>query len=88
MVGSDLLHLSRSLSLQVIFTSLDLVLHTEALLSAVNFLSAALSSHDVSLPEKETRARTEQRTVSSKSGQCNTHTRVNTHTHINTQWGV
>lgn len=58
-----------ALSPQVIFTSLDLVLHTEALLSAVNFLSAALSSHDVSLPEKETRIKTEHKTVSSKSGQ-------------------
>ncbi|XP_075873846.1 intermembrane lipid transfer protein VPS13C isoform X3 [Nelusetta ayraudi] len=53
--------------INVIFTSLDLVLHTEALLSAVNFLSAAISSHDVSLPEKETRTRMEHKTVSSKS---------------------
>lgn len=81
MLGSDLLHLSLALSLQVIFTSLDLVLHTEALLSAVNFLSAAISSHDVSLPEKETRTRMEHKTVSSKSSQCNTHTRTHTHTH-------
>lgn len=80
-LGSDLLHLSRSLSLQVIFTSLDLVLHTEALLSAVNFLSAAISSHDVSLPEKETRTRMEHKTVSSKSSQCNTHSHTHSHTH-------
>lgn len=81
-----LLSISVAFSPQVIFTSLDLVLHTEALLSAVNFLSAALSSHDVSLPEKETRTKTEHKTVSSKSGQCNMHTLTekNTHTHIRT----
>lgn len=70
--------ISLAFSPQVIFTSLDLVLHTEALLSAVNFLSAALSSRDISLPEKETRTKTEQKTVSSKPGQCNMHTLTQT----------
>ncbi|CAK6982133.1 vacuolar protein sorting-associated protein 13C isoform X1 [Scomber scombrus] len=41
--------------INVTFTSLDLMLHTEALLSAINFLSAALSSGSVSSPEEEIR---------------------------------
>lgn len=83
--------ISLALSPQVIFTSLDLVLHTEALLSAVNFLSAALASHDVSLPEKETRTKTEHKTVSSKSGQCNMimlNTQTQTHRRTNPPQGV
>lgn len=60
----------------MIFTSLDLVLHTEALLSAVNFLSVALSPDSLSSPERETRTRTEHRMVSAKSSQYNTHTHM------------
>lgn len=55
--------------LQVTFTSLDLMLHTEALLSAINFMSAALSSGSVSPVERETSLRTEDKTVSAKSSQ-------------------
>ncbi|XP_074521688.1 intermembrane lipid transfer protein VPS13C isoform X2 [Halichoeres trimaculatus] len=53
--------------INVTFTSLDLMLHTEALLSAMNFLSAALSSGSVSSPEKEIKSKTEDKTVSAKS---------------------
>ncbi|KAM6950364.1 intermembrane lipid transfer protein VPS13C [Lycodopsis pacificus] len=49
--------------ISVTFTSLDLMLHTEALLSAINFLSAALSSGSVASPEREIRLKT----VSAKS---------------------
>uniref|UniRef100_A0A8C4NUD4 Vacuolar protein sorting-associated protein 13C n=1 Tax=Dicentrarchus labrax TaxID=13489 RepID=A0A8C4NUD4_DICLA len=52
---------------QVTFTSLDLMLHTEALLSTINFLSAALLSGSVSSPEREIRPKTEDKTVSAKS---------------------
>ncbi|XP_035855716.1 vacuolar protein sorting-associated protein 13C isoform X4 [Sander lucioperca] len=48
--------------INVMFTSLDLLLHTEALLSAINFLSAALAS-----PERDIRPKTEDRTVSARS---------------------
>ncbi|XP_068584903.1 intermembrane lipid transfer protein VPS13C isoform X2 [Cebidichthys violaceus] len=53
--------------INVTFTSLDLMLHTEALLSAINFLSAALSSGSVASPEREIRPKTEDKTVSAKS---------------------
>ncbi|KAM7405560.1 hypothetical protein PAMP_000001 [Pampus punctatissimus] len=54
--------------LKVTFSSLDLMLHTEALLSAVNFLSAALSSGSVSSPEKEIRMKTDDsKSMSAKS---------------------
>lgn len=50
------------------------MLHTEALLSAINFLSTALSSGDgVPSPEKEVRPKTEDKTVSAKSSQYHTH---------------
>ncbi|XP_027143245.1 vacuolar protein sorting-associated protein 13C isoform X3 [Larimichthys crocea] len=52
--------------INVTFTSLDLMLHTEALLSAINFLSAALSSSSVS-SEREIRPKMEDKTVSAKS---------------------
>lgn len=56
------------------FTSLDLMLHTEALLSAINFLSAALLSGSVSSPEKEIRLKTDDsKTLSTKSSQYNRH---------------
>ncbi|XP_036950284.1 vacuolar protein sorting-associated protein 13C isoform X4 [Acanthopagrus latus] len=51
----------------VTFTSLDLMLHTEALLSAINFLSAALSFGSVPSPEREIRPKTEDKMVSTKS---------------------
>ncbi|XP_039984071.1 vacuolar protein sorting-associated protein 13C [Xiphias gladius] len=51
----------------VIFTSLDFMLHTEALLSAINFLSAALSSGSMSSTEREIKPKTEDKTVSAKS---------------------
>ncbi|XP_005929273.1 vacuolar protein sorting-associated protein 13C isoform X1 [Haplochromis burtoni] len=54
--------------INVTFTSLDVMLHTEALLSAINFLSTALSSGGgVPSPEKEVRPKTEDKTVSAKS---------------------
>ncbi|XP_051234052.1 intermembrane lipid transfer protein VPS13C isoform X4 [Dicentrarchus labrax] len=53
--------------IKVTFTSLDLMLHTEALLSTINFLSAALLSGSVSSPEREIRPKTEDKTVSAKS---------------------
>uniref|UniRef100_A0A8C9TBJ3 Vacuolar protein sorting 13 homolog C n=1 Tax=Scleropages formosus TaxID=113540 RepID=A0A8C9TBJ3_SCLFO len=39
--------------LTVTFTSLDLILHTEALLSTINFLSAALSFSSLPSPERD-----------------------------------
>nr|XP_046254686.1 vacuolar protein sorting-associated protein 13C isoform X2 [Scatophagus argus] len=53
--------------INVTFTSLDFILHTEALLSAINFLSVALTSHSISSPEGEIRLKTEDKTVSTKS---------------------
>ncbi|XP_070763918.1 intermembrane lipid transfer protein VPS13C isoform X2 [Enoplosus armatus] len=53
--------------INVTFTSLDLMLHTEALLSAINFLSAALLSSSMPSPEREIRPKTEDKTVSTKS---------------------
>ncbi|XP_028441459.1 vacuolar protein sorting-associated protein 13C isoform X1 [Perca flavescens] len=41
--------------INVMFTSLDLLLHTEALLSAINFLSAALVSPEIIRPKTEDR---------------------------------
>ncbi|KAJ8247516.1 hypothetical protein GJAV_G00247290 [Gymnothorax javanicus] len=45
--------------INVAFSSLDLMLHTEALLSTINFLSAALSSGGAPSPESPQRLRTE-----------------------------
>ncbi|XP_040904460.1 vacuolar protein sorting-associated protein 13C isoform X1 [Toxotes jaculatrix] len=53
--------------MNVTFASLDLMLHTEALLSAINFLSAALLSDSVSPTEREIKPRTEDKTASAKS---------------------
>ncbi|XP_049911811.1 intermembrane lipid transfer protein VPS13C-like, partial [Epinephelus moara] len=53
--------------INVTFTSLDLMLHTEALLSAMDFLSAALSSGTMASPERDLRPKTEDKTVSTKS---------------------
>ncbi|XP_061103082.1 intermembrane lipid transfer protein VPS13C isoform X2 [Conger conger] len=43
--------------INVTFSSLDLMLHTEALLSTINFLTAALSSGDTPSPEGQQRLR-------------------------------
>ncbi|XP_067348723.1 intermembrane lipid transfer protein VPS13C isoform X2 [Channa argus] len=56
--------------IDVTFTSLDFMLHTEALLSAINFLSAALSSGSVlddMHTEKEIKLKTEETTLPAKS---------------------
>ncbi|XP_062417926.1 intermembrane lipid transfer protein VPS13C isoform X6 [Pungitius pungitius] len=53
--------------INVTFTSLDLMLHTEALLSAINFLSAALSSGGTASLEREIRPKTEDKAASAKS---------------------
>uniref|UniRef100_UPI003AAD81DF intermembrane lipid transfer protein VPS13C n=1 Tax=Centroberyx gerrardi TaxID=166262 RepID=UPI003AAD81DF len=55
--------------INVTFTSLDLLLHTEALLSAINFLSASLSPGSPPSPERENRPKTEESkmSVSAKS---------------------
>ncbi|XP_034747367.1 vacuolar protein sorting-associated protein 13C-like [Etheostoma cragini] len=45
--------------INVMFMSLDLLLHTEALLSTINFLSAALSSGGETSPERDARPRKE-----------------------------
>ncbi|MEQ2157611.1 hypothetical protein GOODEAATRI_003488 [Goodea atripinnis] len=55
------------MSLQVTFTSLDVMLHTEALLSAVNFLSSSLSSSSMPSAEKEVCLKTEEKMASAKS---------------------
>uniref|UniRef100_A0A3B1JJN7 Vacuolar protein sorting 13 homolog C n=1 Tax=Astyanax mexicanus TaxID=7994 RepID=A0A3B1JJN7_ASTMX len=49
------------------FSSLDLMLHTEALLSTMDFLSAALSSSSSPSPERETRRSDDSRTSSARS---------------------
>ncbi|XP_047435908.1 vacuolar protein sorting-associated protein 13C isoform X3 [Mugil cephalus] len=51
----------------VTFTSLDLMLHTEALLSAINFLSTALSSGMVPSSGRDARLQMEGKTTSAKS---------------------
>ncbi|KAL6113696.1 vps13c [Pungitius sinensis] len=53
--------------INVTFTSLDLMLHTEALLSAINFLSAALSSGGAASLQREIRPKTEDKAASAKS---------------------
>ncbi|KAM4744636.1 intermembrane lipid transfer protein VPS13C isoform 3-T3 [Anableps anableps] len=53
--------------IHVTFTSLDVMLHTEALLSAVNFLSTSLSSSGVPSAEKDVRLKTEDKMASSRS---------------------
>ncbi|XP_036442421.1 vacuolar protein sorting-associated protein 13C isoform X5 [Colossoma macropomum] len=54
-------------SIDVKFSSLDLMLHTEALLSTMDFLSAAMSSSSLPSPEKESKRSEETRTSSTKS---------------------
>ncbi|XP_055010645.1 LOW QUALITY PROTEIN: intermembrane lipid transfer protein VPS13C [Boleophthalmus pectinirostris] len=53
--------------MNVMFTSLDLVLHTEALLSSINFLSAVMAPRSSASAERETRTKAEDKTVSTKS---------------------
>uniref|UniRef100_A0A3B3YD34 Vacuolar protein sorting 13 homolog C n=1 Tax=Poecilia mexicana TaxID=48701 RepID=A0A3B3YD34_9TELE len=54
---------------QVMFSSLDVLLHTQALLSAANFLSMTLSSSSSVPPaEKDVRQKTEDKMATSRSG--------------------
>ncbi|KAL1271436.1 hypothetical protein QQF64_030452, partial [Cirrhinus molitorella] len=53
--------------ISVVFSSLDLMLHTEALLSTMDFLSAALSNSSLPSPEKESKKNEDMRTTSAKS---------------------
>ncbi|XP_033932724.2 intermembrane lipid transfer protein VPS13C-like, partial [Pseudochaenichthys georgianus] len=53
--------------INVVFSSLDLMLHSEALLSAIDFLSATLSSGRKSSPERDIRMKTDDKTPSAKS---------------------
>ncbi|XP_051973520.1 intermembrane lipid transfer protein VPS13C-like [Xyrauchen texanus] len=53
--------------INVMFSSLDLMLHTEALLSTMDFLSAALSSSSLPSPERESKKSEDMRTTSAKS---------------------
>lgn len=52
------------------FSSLDVLLHTQALLSAANFLSMSLSSSSSMTPaEKDVRLKTEDKMATSRSGE-------------------
>ncbi|XP_051757763.1 intermembrane lipid transfer protein VPS13C isoform X8 [Ctenopharyngodon idella] len=53
--------------MNVVFSSLDLMLHTEALLSTMDFLSAALSTSSLPSPERESKKSDDMRTTSAKS---------------------
>ncbi|XP_028257848.1 vacuolar protein sorting-associated protein 13C isoform X2 [Parambassis ranga] len=53
--------------INVTFTSLDLMLHTEALLSAINFLSTVLSSSSMPSTDMDVQLKTEDKTVSAMS---------------------
>ncbi|XP_029986697.1 vacuolar protein sorting-associated protein 13C isoform X4 [Sphaeramia orbicularis] len=53
--------------INVTFTSLDLMLHTEALLSSINFLSVVMSPDSTPSADKEIRLKTDDKTVSTKS---------------------
>uniref|UniRef100_A0A3Q2C8D3 Vacuolar protein sorting 13 homolog C n=1 Tax=Cyprinodon variegatus TaxID=28743 RepID=A0A3Q2C8D3_CYPVA len=52
--------------IHVTFSSLDVTLHTQALLSAVNFLSSSLSSGSAAPAEKDIQLKTEEKTPSVK----------------------
>ncbi|XP_008400932.1 vacuolar protein sorting-associated protein 13C isoform X3 [Poecilia reticulata] len=55
--------------IRVMFSSLDVLLHTQALLSAANFLSMSLSSSSSVPPaEKDVRLKTEDKMATSRSG--------------------
>ncbi|MED6232098.1 hypothetical protein ATANTOWER_021188, partial [Ataeniobius toweri] len=60
-------HKNTEQMIHVTFTSLDVMLHTEALLSAVNFLSSSLSSSSMPSAEKEVCLKTEEKMASAKS---------------------
>ncbi|TRY56689.1 hypothetical protein DNTS_012966 [Danionella cerebrum] len=53
--------------MNVVFSSLDVMLHTEALLSTMDFLSTALSTSSLPSPEKESKKNEDMRTASAKS---------------------
>uniref|UniRef100_A0A8C1QL03 Vacuolar protein sorting 13 homolog C n=1 Tax=Cyprinus carpio TaxID=7962 RepID=A0A8C1QL03_CYPCA len=53
--------------INVVFSSLDLMLHTEALLSTMDFLSAALSNSSLPSTERESKRSEDMRTTSDKS---------------------
>ncbi|XP_062868929.1 intermembrane lipid transfer protein VPS13C isoform X1 [Trichomycterus rosablanca] len=53
--------------INVMFSSLDWMLHTEAFLSFMDFISAALSSSSFSSPERESKRVEETKAISSKS---------------------
>uniref|UniRef100_A0A3Q2DLX0 Vacuolar protein sorting 13 homolog C n=1 Tax=Cyprinodon variegatus TaxID=28743 RepID=A0A3Q2DLX0_CYPVA len=55
--------------IHVTFSSLDVTLHTQALLSAVNFLSSSLSSGSAAPAEKDIQLKTEEKTPSVKPSQ-------------------
>ncbi|XP_041840973.1 LOW QUALITY PROTEIN: vacuolar protein sorting-associated protein 13C-like [Melanotaenia boesemani] len=54
-------------TMNVTFTSLDVMLHTEALLSTISFLSTALSFGNVPSPESSIHPKMEDKTVSPRS---------------------
>ncbi|XP_070411206.1 intermembrane lipid transfer protein VPS13C isoform X2 [Nothobranchius furzeri] len=60
------IHKNTEQMMSVTFTTLDVVLHTEALLSAVNFLSTALSSGSAPSP-KEVQPKAQEKTASTRS---------------------
>ncbi|XP_059386006.1 intermembrane lipid transfer protein VPS13C isoform X3 [Carassius carassius] len=53
--------------INVEFSSLDLMLHTEALLSTMDFLSTALSNSSLPSPERESKKSEDMKTTSAKS---------------------
>uniref|UniRef100_A0A1A7WXB8 Vacuolar protein sorting 13 homolog C n=1 Tax=Iconisemion striatum TaxID=60296 RepID=A0A1A7WXB8_9TELE len=61
------IHKNTEQMMNVTFTTLDVMLHTEALLSAVDFLSTALSSGSVPSPEKEVQPKVQEKTASTRS---------------------
>uniref|UniRef100_A0A1A8GA63 Vacuolar protein sorting 13 homolog C n=1 Tax=Nothobranchius korthausae TaxID=1143690 RepID=A0A1A8GA63_9TELE len=63
----SIIHKNTEQMISVTFATLDVVLHTEALLSAVNFLSTALSSGSVPSPEKEVQPKAHEKTASTRS---------------------
>lgn len=64
----------------MVFSSLDLMLHTEALLSTMDFLSAALSNSSLPSPERESKKSEDMRTTSAKSSK-HTHAIAETDKH-------
>ncbi|MCJ8738024.1 hypothetical protein PDJAM_G00030860 [Pangasius djambal] len=56
--------------MNIIFSSLDLTLHTEALLSIMDFMSTILSCSSLSSPEKESKINEETKATPAKSMRC------------------